>query len=74
MKTYVKFKIDARYVAEVEVDSKADTKQIVEEAKEKAMKCFEDADFGDAEIVDADPIIVENENGDFLWEEEQEES
>lgn len=60
-KYYVKFKIDARYVAEVEASN-------VEEAKEKASEVFSDADFGAAEDIDGEVIVVEDENGNYVWE------
>lgn len=61
MKYYVTFKIDARYVAEVEADNLA-------EARRKAGEEFCDADFGVAEDIDAEDIMVEDENGNYLWE------
>ena len=61
MKYYVTFKIDARYVAEVEADS-------IEEALKKADSEYYDADFGVAEVIDGESIIVEDENEDFVWE------
>lgn len=61
MKYYVAYKIDARYVAEVEADS-------VEEALKKAEEEYYDADFGEAEDIDGEPIIVEDENSNFVWE------
>lgn len=61
MKYYVKYSLRARYIAEVEADN-------LEEAMEKAeMKCW-DADFGDAEDIEGDAIIVEDENGNYIWE------
>lgn len=61
MKYYVKFKVEGRYTAEVEADS-------VEEAKEKAKLVVFDADFGVIEDVDYEPISVEDENDNFVWE------
>lgn len=62
MKTYyVTFAIDARYVAEVHAEN-------AKEAKELAEEEFMDADFGDARDIDANPIIVEDQNGNFVWE------
>lgn len=60
-KYYIKFKVDARYVVEVEANT-------LEEAKEKGKSEFSDADFGEAEDIDGEIISVENENGDFLYE------
>ena len=61
MKYYVTYRIDARYIAEVEADS-------LEEAKRKADEEWCDADFGAAQDIDGEPIIVEDENGNFVWE------
>ena len=59
---YVTFKIDARYVAEVK-----DAKDL-DEAREKARDMFCEADFGEAEDIGAEEIIVEDEKGNFVWE------
>ena len=61
MKYYVTYRIDARYVAEVEAEN-------LEEAKKKAEDDFCDADFGASHNIDGEVIIVENENGDYVWE------
>lgn len=61
MKYYVTYRIDARYVAEVEAEN-------LEEAKKKAEVDFCDADFGALHDIDGEAIIVENENGDYVWE------
>ncbi len=61
MKYYVTYKVEARYVAEVEADN-------LEEARKKANEEFCDADFGVAEDIDGEDIIVEDENGNFVWE------
>lgn len=61
MKYYVTYKIDARYIAEVEAEN-------IEEAKKKAEGKFLDANFGDAEDIDGEAIIVEDENGNYVWE------
>lgn len=61
MKYYVTYKIDARYIAEVEADN-------IEEAKKKADGKFLDANFGEAEDIDGEAIIVEDNNGDYVWE------
>ena len=61
MKYYVTYKIDARYIAEVEAEN-------IEEAKQKAEDKFLDADFGNAEDIDGEAIIVEDDNGDYVWE------
>lgn len=61
MKYYVTYKIDARYIVEVEAES-------VEEAKTKAEGKFLDAKFGEAEDIDGEQIIVEDNNGEYIWE------
>ena len=61
MKYYVTYRITARYIAEVEADS-------LEEARKKAEREYWDADFGVAEDIDGKDIIVEDENGNYVWE------
>lgn len=61
MKYYVIYKIEARYIAEVEADS-------LEEAKKKAESEYVDADFGAAEDIGGEAIIVEDDNGNYIWE------
>ena len=61
MKFYVTYKVEARYVAEIEA---AD----VEEAKKKAESKYLDADFGAAQDIDGEQIIVEDERGNYVWE------
>lgn len=61
MKYYVTFAVDARYMAEVEADS-------IEEAKEKAEDAFSGADFGEASDIDGELAMIENEDGDYVWE------
>lgn len=56
MKYYVTFKVDARYVAEVEAES-------IDEARREATQSFSDADFGAAEDIDGEEIIVEDADG-----------
>lgn len=60
MKYYVTYAISAVYVAEVEADS-------LEEAREKAEDKYYEADFGDATEVEADQIMVEDEDDNILW-------
>lgn len=61
MKFYVTYKVEARFIAEVEA---AD----VEEAKKKAESEYLDADFGAAKDIDGEQIIIEDENGNYVWE------
>lgn len=63
MKYYVTYKIEARFVTEVEAES-------IEEARAKASNSFSDADFGAAEDIDGEEIIVEDANGNYVWEKE----
>lgn len=62
MKYYIKYKVDARYTAEVEADS---PKEAVELAEEE----FSNADFGEGTDIDGEAIYLEDECGhrtDFL--------
>ena len=61
MKYYVTHKLEARYVIDIEAEN-------IEEAKRKAADEFADADFGVAEDIDGEVIMVEDENGNYLWE------
>lgn len=61
MTYYVTYKLGARFIAEVDAGS-------LEEAKAKAAEKFSDADFGKAEDIDGEPIIVEDERGNYVWE------
>ena len=61
MKYCITYKIDARYMAEVEADS-------LEEAMQKADGKYMDANFGDAYDIDGEKVIVEDEVGNYLYE------
>ena len=61
MTYYVTYKIEARFIASIKADS-------IAEALEAAKDRFTDADFGEAEDIDGEPIIIENENGNYVWE------
>lgn len=61
MKYYVTYRIDARFVAKVEADS-------LEEAMKRGQYEYFDADFGVARDIDAEAIMVEDENGNFVFE------
>lgn len=61
MKYYVTYKVEARYIAEVEADN-------LEEAMKKGQYEYFDADFGVARDIDAEAIMVEDENGNYVWE------
>ena len=58
---YVTFRVDSRFVAAVDAAS-------VEEALKEAQGRFSDADFGEAEDIDGEPIIAEDEAGNYVWE------
>jgi hypothetical protein len=58
---YVTFRIDGRFVTKV-------TAENLEEAKKTALENYYDADFGSLECVDSEIVIVEDENGSFLYE------
>lgn len=58
---YVTYKINARFVAAV-------TANDLEEAKKAAETAYMDADFGEAADIDGEPIIIEDEHGNFVWE------
>ena len=61
MTYYVTYRLEARYIAEVEAGSPEDAVQMAEEK-------YMDADFGEASEIDGSPIIVEDENGNFVFE------
>ena len=61
MKFYVTYKVEGRYVAEVEASS-------IEEAKIKSTSNFIDADFGVLSDIEGEDIIIEDEEGNYLWE------
>ena len=61
MKYYVTIKVDARYSTEVEADS-------AENAKEKAIVNWMEADIGELEDTDGEVCIIEDENENILFE------
>lgn len=60
---YVTFRLDARYVAKVRAKG-------IEEAKKEAELMYANAYFGEAEVIDGKTIIIEDRNGDYVWEKE----
>ena len=58
MKFYVSIAIDGRY--EIEVDS-----ENFEDAKNKAINKYIDADFGELECINCKPVNAEREDGEF---------
>ena len=61
MRYYVTYKIDARYVAEVEAEN-------IEEAKKEAESSFLDTHFGEVKDINGEAIIIEDQHGNFVWE------
>lgn len=61
MTYYITYTIEARFVAQVEAGS-------LEDAKREAQTRYCDADFGEASDIDGEQIIVEDENGNYVWE------
>lgn len=61
MRYWVTFRVDARYIAEVEA---ADPKSAMQEAEWK----FQEADFGEAEDITGEPVMVEDIDGNYVWE------
>lgn len=61
MKYYITYRLDARYVTEVEAER-------LEEALEKADEEYLDANFGEARDIDGEPVLVEDENEIYVWE------
>ena len=58
---YITYKIEARFIAAVDAES-------LEEAMEAAEGRYHDADFGEAEDIEGEAIIAEDEDGNFVWE------
>jgi hypothetical protein len=61
--SYVGFKIDARYYAEVHTKTQ-DKEEILNAAKEK----YYEANCGDFGDIDAVPVTIEDNTGNILWE------
>lgn len=58
---YVTFKVEGRYVVEVEAEN-------IEGAIKEARPEFSDAYFGELQDIDGEEIIIENEKGEYVWE------
>lgn len=58
---YVTMKVEGRFIAEVFAKN-------IKEAKNLATSQYMDADFGKLEDIDGDCIMVEDMNGNYLWE------
>lgn len=61
MKYYISFAVEGRYIAGIEANSYYN-------AKKKAEQEFSNADFGELRDVDGEAIIVEDEDGNYVWE------
>ena len=61
MTYFVTFKVEARFVVSIDAED-------IESALDEARNRFTDADFGEAEDIEGEPIIVENEAGNYVWE------
>ena len=59
---YVTFVIDGRFVTEVEAEN-------VDDARDKATEEYWSANFGEIEVISGYPTIVEDIEGNYLWEE-----
>ena len=58
---YVIYRVTARFAAEV-------TALNPEEARNAAEEVFGSADFGAATDIEGEPVIVEDEDGEYVWE------
>ncbi len=58
---YVTYRIDGRFVAYVVAKN-------LEEALSKAEDKYCEADFGVLHDIEGEPIMVENQEGNFVWE------
>ena len=58
---YITYKIEARFIAAVDAET-------LEEAMDAAEGRYHDADFGEAEDIEGEPIIAEDQDGNFVWE------
>ena len=58
---YVTMKVEGRFIAEVFAEN-------IKKAKNLATSQYMDADFGKLEDIDGDCIMVEDVNGNYLWE------
>lgn len=61
MRYYVTHRVEARHVVGVDADN-------VDDAIKKANDAFSEADFGAATDIDGEAIIVEDEDGNYVWE------
>lgn len=61
MRYLVTYKFEGRYLTEVDANS-------IEEALALASDNYLDANFGEAKYIDGEPIIVEDEQDNIVWE------
>lgn len=60
-KFWVTYKIDARFVAAVDATD-------IQSALVAAQSEYENADFGEVSVIDGVAIIIEDEDGNYVWE------
>lgn len=63
-KAYVTFKIDARFTATVDTHPDMSREEIIKKATEE----YENADFGPLSDIDGDVIIIEDDDGNWVYE------
>lgn len=61
MRYWVSFKVEGRYITAVDANN-------AENAIKKAYDEYIDTDFGLLQDIEAEPIIVQDENDNFVWE------
>ena len=62
MQTYfVTYRVEAHFLAAVDAEN-------LEEALKSAEGRFQDASFGEAKDIEGEAIVVEDWNGNFIWE------
>jgi len=63
-KAYVTFRVDGRYVAEIPCGETINVEDVIK----KAVSHYENADFGVLSVIDGEPVMVEDDHGNYLWE------
>jgi len=58
---YVTWKVEGRFTAEISANT-------VDEAIEKSRDKWCDADFGELEEIDGEPIVCQDNDGNYLFE------
>lgn len=59
---YVTFKVEGRYVAKIRKNTS------LEELRKEAAASFSDANFGELTDIEGEDIIIEDNDGNFIWE------